>query len=167
MFLSIRDHQRAHVDVKGWWRAHYNAGNTDKLAFGSRPDPGYRAFFGRPTANKGVDIAIGVARRANNPLRIGGDVSDEPGGREFFANLCGLIWATGSSGSARWMTKAKVSCRRQVSAYQLWIYWVPRASQGRRQRTSLLDGEIVLTCDYAGQAATGVTRPPRSKELRL
>ena len=44
----------------------------------------YLAFLGRLTFNKGVDSAIRVARRTGLPLKIAGNISDEPGGREFF-----------------------------------------------------------------------------------
>ena len=42
------------------------------------------AFIGRLTSNKGVHVAIEVARRLGQPLRIAGNVSDEDGDREFF-----------------------------------------------------------------------------------
>jgi glycosyltransferase involved in cell wall biosynthesis len=58
--------------------------DTDRLAFSPRPDPGYLAFLGRLTANKGVHVAIEVARKLGRPLRIAGNVSDETGGRQFF-----------------------------------------------------------------------------------
>ena len=48
------------------------------------PRSGYLAFIGRLTANKGVHVAIEVAKKLGRPLRIAGNVSDEAGGREYF-----------------------------------------------------------------------------------
>lgn len=45
---------------------------------------GYLAFLGRLTHNKGVDVAIAAARKAGKKLVIAGNVSNEPGGPEFF-----------------------------------------------------------------------------------
>ena len=84
VFVSVSDHQRAHLAGTGSWRTIYNAVDTDRLAFAPRPDPGYLAFLGRLTANKGVHIAIEVAKKLGRPLRIAGNVSDEAGGREYF-----------------------------------------------------------------------------------
>jgi glycosyltransferase involved in cell wall biosynthesis len=82
--VSVSDHQRAHLPATDLWRTIHNAVDTERLAFAPRPDPGYLAFLGRLTANKGVHVAIEVARRLGRPLRIAGNVSDEAGGREFF-----------------------------------------------------------------------------------
>jgi glycosyltransferase involved in cell wall biosynthesis len=82
--VSVSDHQRAHLADASSWRTIHNAVDTDRLAFAPRPEPGYLAFLGRLTANKGAHVAIEVARRLDRPLRIAGDVSDEPGGRQFF-----------------------------------------------------------------------------------
>jgi glycosyltransferase involved in cell wall biosynthesis len=82
--VSVSDHQRAHLAGVGSWRTIHNAVDTDRLAFAPRPAPGYLAFLGRLTANKGVDVAIDVASRLGRPLRIAGNVSDEAGGRAFF-----------------------------------------------------------------------------------
>lgn len=45
---------------------------------------GYLAFLGRLTFNKGVDVAIEVARLSGRKLVIAGNVSDEEGDEEFF-----------------------------------------------------------------------------------
>lgn len=47
-------------------------------------EPPYLAFLGRVTRNKGADTAIRVARRSGMKLRIGGNLSKEEGGPEFF-----------------------------------------------------------------------------------
>ena len=82
--VSVSDHQRAHLAETGPWRTIYNAVDTDRLAFAPRPDPGYLAFLGRLTPDKGVHVAIEVAERLGRPLRIAGNVSDEAGARRFF-----------------------------------------------------------------------------------
>jgi glycosyltransferase involved in cell wall biosynthesis len=82
--VSVSAHQRAHISGAGSWRTIHNAVDTDRLGFAPRPEPGYLAFLGRLTENKGVHVAIEVARRLGRPLRIAGNVSDEAGGREYF-----------------------------------------------------------------------------------
>lgn len=54
-----------------------------KTAVGSG---GYLAFLGRFTSNKGVDVAIAVARRTKRTLVIAANVSKEEGGERFFAS---------------------------------------------------------------------------------
>lgn len=44
----------------------------------------YLAFLGRLTFNKGVDVAIAVARRTGRMLVIAGNVSKEQGGEQYF-----------------------------------------------------------------------------------
>lgn len=67
------------------WRTVYNAVRFEHLSFHATPNaPPYVAFLGRLTKNKGVDVAIRVARAAGIPLKIAGNVSSEPGGVEFF-----------------------------------------------------------------------------------
>ncbi len=63
----------------------HNATDTSRFEF-SEPtsDPAYLAFLGRITENKGADTAIRVARRTGLRLKIGGTISGEPGGHEFF-----------------------------------------------------------------------------------
>ena len=45
---------------------------------------GYLVFLGRLTFNKGVDVAIQVARRTGRSLVIAGNVSNEEGGEYYF-----------------------------------------------------------------------------------
>ncbi|WP_411875734.1 glycosyltransferase family 4 protein [Vulcanococcus limneticus] len=45
---------------------------------------GYLVFLGRLTFNKGVDVAIAVARRTGRNLVIAGNVSKEAGGEQYF-----------------------------------------------------------------------------------
>jgi glycosyltransferase involved in cell wall biosynthesis len=61
----------------------YNSVDLETLNY-SQARGRYLAFLGRLTSNKGVDTAIRVARRTGLPLKIAGNVSDEPGGHEFF-----------------------------------------------------------------------------------
>lgn len=62
-----------------------NATEVERFPFQEKAaEPPYLVFLGRITKNKGADAAIRVARRAGMKLRIGGTISDEPGGREFF-----------------------------------------------------------------------------------
>lgn len=62
-----------------------NATEVGRFPFQAKTaEPPYLAFLGRITKNKGADTAIRVARRSGMKLRIGGNLSDEAGGREFF-----------------------------------------------------------------------------------
>ena len=123
MFVSASDHQRAHLAGTGAWRTIYNAVDTNRLAFAPRPDPGYLAFLGRLTANKGVHIAIEVAKKLGRPLRIAGNVSDEAGGREYFETRVrpqlgdGIEWV-GAVDDA-----AKVAFLQNAAALLVPIQW--------------------------------------------
>jgi glycosyltransferase involved in cell wall biosynthesis len=80
----------SHAQVEGLTPAElisvvHNATDVNRLRFS--PEPGrepYLAFLGRITANKGAATAVRVARRTGMKLRLGGNISDEPGDREFF-----------------------------------------------------------------------------------
>jgi glycosyltransferase involved in cell wall biosynthesis len=61
----------------------YNTIDSDRIMYRAQPGD-YLAFLGRLTANKGVHVAIQVAKAAGRPLRIAGNISNEPGGPEFF-----------------------------------------------------------------------------------
>ena len=82
---SVSDHQRSHVSHLGkWWTVH-NAVDTERFPFVEKPlGERYLAFLGRLTANKGVHIAIKVAKATGMKLKIAGNISDEFGGREYF-----------------------------------------------------------------------------------
>lgn len=67
------------------WNVVHNATDMERFPFADRAAaPPYLAFLGRITANKGADTAIRVARRSGMKLKLAGNISDEPGGREFF-----------------------------------------------------------------------------------
>jgi glycosyltransferase involved in cell wall biosynthesis len=62
-----------------------NATDVGRIRFSlTTAEPPYLAFLGRMTKNKGADTAIRVARRSGRKLKIGGNISGEEGGREFF-----------------------------------------------------------------------------------
>ncbi len=81
--VSVSDHQRTAFPSRRWTTIH-NSTATQRIAFSDEVTKGYLAFVGRLTANKGADIAIRVAKKTGLPLKIAGNISDEPGGREFF-----------------------------------------------------------------------------------
>lgn len=60
-----------------------NPVSVNAYAFGPGQG-GYLAFLGRLTFNKGVDIAIAVAKRTGRKLIIAGNVSNEEGSEAFF-----------------------------------------------------------------------------------
>lgn len=45
---------------------------------------GYLCFLGRLTSNKGVDVAIAVAKQSGRKLIIAGNISSEEGGEQYF-----------------------------------------------------------------------------------
>jgi glycosyltransferase involved in cell wall biosynthesis len=66
----------------------YNATDTESFRFNPVPKhPPYFAFLGRITANKGVHLAVEAARSAGVRLVIAGNVSNEPGGQEYFEKV--------------------------------------------------------------------------------
>ena len=81
--ISVSDAQREGFAGDDWVTIH-NGVDLDRLTYSPDSGDGYLAFLGRLTHNKGVDMAIRVARRAELPLKIAGNISDEPGGRGFF-----------------------------------------------------------------------------------
>lgn len=79
--------QRASLKPQELIRVIHNATDVDYFRPGPGPaSPPYLAVLGRLTFNKGIDIAIRVAKRTDVHLKIAGTISDEPGGREFFDN---------------------------------------------------------------------------------
>lgn len=87
LFTSVSNHQRNNIPDFGDWRTVYNSINLKALPFVERPNgEPYLAFLGRLTSNKGVHIAIKVALATGMKLKIAGNISDEPGGREYFDN---------------------------------------------------------------------------------
>jgi len=62
----------------------YNSVDFADKEFNKHSTRGYLFFLGRLTKNKGVDKAIEIARKADVPLVIAGNISKEPGGLEFY-----------------------------------------------------------------------------------
>jgi glycosyltransferase involved in cell wall biosynthesis len=121
--VSVSDHQRAHLAGTGRWRTIFNAIDTDRLAFAPRPDPGYLAFLGRLTENKGVHLAIDVARQLGRPLRIAGNVPDEPGDRQFFETRVRPQLGDGIEWIGAVDDEAKVPFLQNAAALLVPIQW--------------------------------------------
>ncbi len=85
LLIGISNHQRKHVSHLGEWRTIYNGVDTSQFAFKeySEKEP-YLAFLGRLTHNKGVHLAIETAKATGIKLKIAGNISNEPGGKEYF-----------------------------------------------------------------------------------
>jgi|GEM_PF-103782 len=83
--VFVSRNQRAPLDGLGEERVVPNAVDPEFFSMGPLPTvPAYVVFLGRLTANKGVHLAISAARTAGLHLKIAGNISDEPGGREYF-----------------------------------------------------------------------------------
>lgn len=84
--VGVSAAQVATLQPPGLFSVVHNGTDVERFQFQERPaTPPYLAFLGRITHNKGADTAIRVARRTGLPLKLAGTISDEPGGREFFA----------------------------------------------------------------------------------
>jgi glycosyltransferase involved in cell wall biosynthesis len=80
--------QRSALDELGEERVVPNAVDLALYTLGAAPArPRYVAFLGRLTGNKGVHLAIRAARIAGIHLKIAGNISNEPGGREYFETM--------------------------------------------------------------------------------
>jgi glycosyltransferase involved in cell wall biosynthesis len=67
--ISISDSQRAPLPRARWAATVYNAVDTDRLGYSPRGGA-YLAWLGRIAPEKGLDRAIGIARRAGLPLKV-------------------------------------------------------------------------------------------------
>lgn len=80
-FISASQKSHAKVSVPSFIipnpinARHYSAGDEPR---------DYLVFLGRLTSNKGVDVAISVARRTGHRLVIAGNISSEPADKRFF-----------------------------------------------------------------------------------
>ena len=81
--VAVSNHQRTGFASRRWATI-YNSTDTRRITASVNATDGYLAFIGRLTANKGADAAIRIAKRSALPLKIAGNISDEPGGRTFF-----------------------------------------------------------------------------------
>lgn len=68
--VSISDAQRRPIPWARWMATVHHGIDLDQFTFNPRPR-GYLAFLGRVSPEKGLDVAIRVARRAGLPLKIG------------------------------------------------------------------------------------------------
>ncbi len=82
--VSPSDSYRRGLPSADWWTV-YNAVNAEEIRFRERPGGDYLAFLGRLTPYKGVHVAIDVAQALGLPLKIAGNIPNEPGVAEFFA----------------------------------------------------------------------------------
>ncbi len=82
--VSLSDSQRAHIK-SGNWSTIYNSVPVAKMEFSAAPGE-YLAFLGRLHPEKGAHIAIQIAKAANQPLVIAGNVPDDEECRAYFEN---------------------------------------------------------------------------------
>jgi glycosyltransferase involved in cell wall biosynthesis len=68
--VSISDAQRLPMPPVNWASTIYHGLPKNLLPFKDRPEPGYLAFLGRISPEKGPDRAIEIAARAGLPLKI-------------------------------------------------------------------------------------------------
>src|SRR5688572_13606579 len=67
--VSISDAQRAPLAVANWIATVHNGIDLGSFTFRAHPSS-YLAFLGRISPEKGVDVAIRIARRAGLPIKI-------------------------------------------------------------------------------------------------
>jgi len=89
--VSISDSQRAPAQGMNWLATVYHGLSPDVCPFNPSPRGRYFAFLGRVSPEKGLDRAIGIARRAGVMLRIAAkvDAVDEPYFRSRIVPLLG------------------------------------------------------------------------------
>jgi glycosyltransferase involved in cell wall biosynthesis len=77
--ISISDSQRRPMPPVNWLATVLHGLPKDLMPFSERPDPGYLAFLGRISPEKGPDRAIEIAARTGLPLKIAAkvDVADQ------------------------------------------------------------------------------------------
>jgi glycosyltransferase involved in cell wall biosynthesis len=77
--VSISDSQRRPMPPVNWAATVLHGLPRDLMPFSARPDPGYLAFLGRISPEKGPDRAIEIAARTGLPLKIAAkvDVADQ------------------------------------------------------------------------------------------
>lgn len=80
-FISISNNQRTGLPGLNYINTIYNGVNPKDFEFG-KGKGGYLSWLGRITPNKGLDIAIEVAKRAKLPLKIVGFV--DRGDQKYF-----------------------------------------------------------------------------------
>ena len=71
--VSISNSQRQPVATANWVATVYHGVSLDAFTFNPNPDPDpgeYLAFLGRISPEKGLDVAVRVARSAGMPLKI-------------------------------------------------------------------------------------------------
>ncbi len=80
--VSISDHQRTPLPFVNWLATIPHGLPLERFAFNPRPRSGYLAFIGRLSPEKRPDVAIALARRAGQPLKIAAKV--DPVDRDYF-----------------------------------------------------------------------------------
>jgi glycosyltransferase involved in cell wall biosynthesis len=87
--VSISDAQRSPMPPVNWISTIYHGLPKDLLPFKERPDPGYLAFLGRISPEKGPDRAIEIAAQTGYPLKIAAkiDAVDESYWRDVVAPM--------------------------------------------------------------------------------
>lgn len=80
-FVSISNQQRQGMPDLNYIKTVYNGIKIDDFPFKKKPGQ-YLVYLGRITPNKGLDIAIKVAKKINLPLRISGYI--DPGDKPYF-----------------------------------------------------------------------------------
>jgi glycosyltransferase involved in cell wall biosynthesis len=68
--VSISNSQRLPMPPVNWASTIYHGLPKNLLPFKDQPDPGYLAFLGRISPEKGPDRAIGIAARTGLPLKM-------------------------------------------------------------------------------------------------
>jgi glycosyltransferase involved in cell wall biosynthesis len=87
--ISISDSQRRPMPPVNWLSTVYHGLPKDLLPFKERPDPGYLAFLGRISREKGPERAIEIAIRTGAQLKMAAkvDAADERYWREEIAPM--------------------------------------------------------------------------------
>ncbi len=83
-FISISNNQRIGLPDLNYIKTIYNGINIEKFHLGDGKG-NYLAYLGRITPNKGVEVAIKIAKKLNIPLKIAAFV--DKGDMDYFKNI--------------------------------------------------------------------------------
>jgi glycosyltransferase involved in cell wall biosynthesis len=180
--VSISDAQRKSWNGAARWRTIFNAVDIDRLPFVRQPsgEP-YLAFLGRLIPNKGVHVAIQIARELGVKLKIAGNISTEQGARTYFEtqvkpHLGDSIEWIGEIGDSE-----KASFLGQASALLFPIQWdepfgivvaealscgTPVIASRRGAMPELIDdGVCGFLCDTVDEMKAAVTKLPNLRRI--
>jgi glycosyltransferase involved in cell wall biosynthesis len=113
--IAISDSQRNQAPAVPWYATVHNGLVVDSIPFSERPTDGHVAFIGRMSPDKGVHLAIDLARRAGRRIRVAGKCN-EPAERNYFEEMIrprlgpDVEWLGEVAGEAKYELLGSAAC---------------------------------------------------------